>query len=192
MADDVRAAILACRRCGLHRVGHGPVPYRGPVPARLAMVGEAPGPVEDEQGAPFVGPSGKKMDRLFDKVGIDPASVFVCNTVSCYPKRTPSPKERKACRPNLLAQLAIARPEFILLLGAVALSAFQGAAATVGWWCDLVFPWEHPDTGHRSLVWPTYHPAARAGWMRERLEASLVALGGRIGTGQGNPLTPGT
>lgn len=182
MADDVRAEILACRACGLHRVGHGPVPYRGSAPARLAMVGEAPGKIEDEQGVPFVGPSGEKMDCLFVNVGIDPTAFFVCNTVSCYPKGRPSPEERRACRPNLLAQLAIARPDSILLLGGVPLSAFRGPAATVSEWCDRVFSWKHPDTGHQSLVWPTYHPAARRRKERERLEASVEALAERMGT----------
>jgi uracil-DNA glycosylase family 4 len=184
MADDVRAAILACRRCELFQVGQGPVPFRGPVTARLALVGEAPGSVEDEMGAPFVGPSGEKVDGLFVKAGIDPASVFVCNTVSCYPMRGPKPQEHQACHPNLLAQLAIVRPEYVLLLGGVALKAFKGPAATLGQWCDRLFPWGHPDTGHPCVVWPTYHPAARRGWMRERMEASILALGDRIGPGR--------
>ena len=185
---EVRRQVLSCRRCGLHRVGHGPVPFRGPVPARLAMVGEAPGPVEDEQGAPFVGPSGKLMDELFIASGIDPAGVFVCNTVSCYPKRTPDGDEREACRPNLLAQLAIASPRFILLLGGVALTAFKGMNESMGFWCDRVFPWEHPETGRRSFVWPTYHPAAalRSGRYRTRLQASVSALGARLGSEQGD------
>jgi uracil-DNA glycosylase family 4 len=179
---EVRAAILECRRCGLHQVGHGPVPFRGRLVVQLAVVGEAPGPVEDEVGAPFVGPSGRTVDETFVRAGIDPRSVFVCNAVSCYPKRTPDPAEQKACTPNLMAQLALTRPEFILLLGGVALKAFKGQAATVGHWCDRAFPWEHPATRHRSLVWPTYHPKARSAWMRERMAASILALGDRMVT----------
>jgi uracil-DNA glycosylase len=76
--------------------------------------------------------------------------------------------------------LALTQREYILLLGGVSLKDFKGPAATVGAWCDQIFPWEHPDTGHRSLVWPTYHPAARRGWMRKRMEDSILALGDRM------------
>lgn len=36
------------------------------------IIGEAPGQEEDSQGLPFVGRSGKLLDRILTAVGIDP------------------------------------------------------------------------------------------------------------------------
>lgn len=52
-----------CRGCPLEHCGTGYVPGTGPRDARLIVVGEAPGNEEVSVGEPFVGPSGKLVDR---------------------------------------------------------------------------------------------------------------------------------
>lgn len=156
--EQVRSRILRCTRCPLHRVAAAPVPWSGPVNARVAVLGEAPGQKEDETGAPFVGPSGQLLRKALRRAGFDPAALVFFNTVSCYPARTPTVEEVAACRGNFLAQLTLVRPDFVLVLGAVALQALRSGARISDahgqpWSRELL-------DGGRRWYFPTYHPAA--------------------------------
>lgn len=120
--------LLTCTRCELHHHCSAPVPFSGPTPARIAMVGEAPGRNEDEAGAPFVGRAGQLIRQLLGAVGFDPEEIFIANTASCWPGeeiKTPGAEHVAACRINKLAQLDLADPQYVLLLGGVALAGFR-------------------------------------------------------------------
>ena len=69
MRIPLKEQIRTCTKCPLHKVGHGPVPYRGR-PSPIMIIGEAPGRTEDVEGKPFVGPAGKLLWRELIKVGI--------------------------------------------------------------------------------------------------------------------------
>jgi uracil-DNA glycosylase family 4 len=125
---DVREQVLTCHGCELHELGQAPVPFSGPTPSYLAMVGEAPGKIEDKVGEPFVGPAGQLLRECLRAAGIQPETVFFCNSCSCWPNRedrTPRSTEVNACSPNLAAQLDLADPVWVCLLGGVALSTLR-------------------------------------------------------------------
>lgn len=122
---QVREQIKVCRACDLFKVGHGPVPFSGPAPNYLAIVGEAPGQMEDEQGEPFVGPAGQLMRDCLRGVDLDPDLISWLNTASCFPKRTPNAAEINACSTNLLTQLEFINPVWVVLVGNVALQAWR-------------------------------------------------------------------
>ena len=115
------ACPLAARRT--HTVfgagGHG---------AHWMIVGEAPGEQEDLSGEPFVGASGRLLDRMLAALGLarDAAEpgrqVYIANTVKCRPprNRNPEPAELAACEAYLARQIALVRPRVILALGRVA------------------------------------------------------------------------
>ena len=78
--------------------------------ADLMFVGEGPGEQEDLQGEPFVGRSGKLLDRLvLEEMGLTRADFYIANMVKCRPpgNRDPQPEEIEACRP---VARAAARP----------------------------------------------------------------------------------
>jgi uracil-DNA glycosylase family 4 len=152
LADEIRA----CTRCPeLAATRTQVVVGSGPPDARLVIVGEAPGAVEDETGTPFVGRSGQLLDRLLDEVGLPRSSVAVINTVKCRPpgNRLPSRSETASCRPWTTRQLAETSPELVVTLGLSAASWFLGRT-TLG----AVRGRVHEVDGRRVL--PTYHPAA--------------------------------
>lgn len=151
-AFRVRHKILNCNRCDLRKTCTAPVPYRGPVPCRIAVVGEAPGREEDLAGEPFVGASGLWLRRNLEP--IVGSELFICNTVSCRPpsNRTPYIQERAACFEHLLAQLNLAQPEVVLTLGAPALNTFRPAA-------KISQSRGVPFYAFGFKVLPTYHPA---------------------------------
>lgn len=124
----------------------------------MAVLGEAPGAQEDRAGEPFVGPSGQLLRKYLRRVGLATDELVFMNTVCCYPTRTPRPEEVAACRGNFWAQTTLVRPDFVLVLGSVALQALRPGARITESHGE---PWNRELLGGgRRTYFPTYHPAA--------------------------------
>jgi uracil-DNA glycosylase family 4 len=148
-----------CESCPLREDGSF-VPTQSPSRShngakRLAIVGEAPGLQEAYAGKPFIGPSGKLLQRVLDHHGLDRQAAIVTNACLCRPldNATPPAAAVEACRGRLLDDLREA--DQVLALGNVAarsiLRATQGITALrVGPARD----WE----GKKVVA--TFHPAA--------------------------------
>jgi DNA polymerase len=101
------------------------------------LVGEQPGDHEDLEGEPFVGPAGRLLDEALTEAGIDREAVFVTNVVKHF-KWRPAPGSKRrlherpnrsevgACLPWVEAELALVKPEVLVLLGATAAQALLG------------------------------------------------------------------
>lgn len=144
--------ILDCTGCELHAQCQGPVPFKGPEGARIAVIGEAPGEQEDLQGKPFVGPAGQLLDQLLTDAGITEPVAFV-NTVSCFPHATPTWDHIGACDDNKQTQLELIDPDYVLLVGRVALKATRPDL-------DIKRGRGRPFTHQGRIHYATYHPAA--------------------------------
>ena len=99
---------------------------KGNLNADILFVGEAPGRKEDLEGIPFVGASGKNLDKLLDKVGLSLEDVYVANILKCRPpeNRNPRPEEISAHTPWLLKQIKDIRPKIVCSLGNYATKFF--------------------------------------------------------------------
>src|SRR5580658_11093741 len=96
----IREDIGDCTRCKLHKGRTKIVFGIGNPNADLMFVGEGPGRDEDLSGEPFVGRSGKLLDKLMlQEIGIDRTSCYIANVVKCRPpnNRDPLPDEIEAC-----------------------------------------------------------------------------------------------
>jgi len=159
--DRVAVTIGGCTACRLAATRTLPVPGGGAIGTGLVFVGEAPGRHEDEQGRPFLGASGKFLDRVFAEAGMSFREMgYVLPVVKCRPpkNRDPRPDEVAACRPFLDAQLAALRPRIVVTLGRFGLHAmWPGAELSPvhGEW----FEREDPIFGRYWLL-PLCHPAA--------------------------------
>jgi len=124
--------------------------------ARLMLVGEGPGQVEDETGRPFVGPAGQLLDRMLAAIDLTREEVYIANVVKCRPpnNRVPTPEEAAACWPHLRRQMELIRPELVVCLGATAARQLVDARGSIS---SLRGRWFVRD-GVRYLV--TFHPAA--------------------------------
>lgn len=118
-------------------VGTQTVFGEGPETARVMIVGEQPGDQEDRAGHPFVGPSGKLLDRALDDAGIERGEVYVTNAVKHFKwergakgqrriHKKPNDTEIRACHPWLEEELRLVKPEVIVCLGATAAQALMG------------------------------------------------------------------
>jgi DNA polymerase len=179
-------ALHACRGCDIVENGSRPVFGAGPHDARIVMVGEQPGDIEERRGQPFVGPAGKVLDRALAEAGIDRSVVWVTNSVLHFKFRQDAPGKRRihqtpdayevaACKPWLEAQLNRLRPELVILLGATAAKALLGPGFRVtrqrGQLVD-----GPPGSGARLIA--TIHPSAvlrGADEERDAMFAGLVA-----------------
>jgi DNA polymerase len=142
--------------------------------ADLMFVGEAPGRDEDLQGEPFVGRSGKLLDRLLEEeLGRRRSSCYIANVVKCRPpdNRDPLPAEVAACRHYLEEQIALISPAVIVTLGNFAARTLLDTSEGVTRLRGRIYP-----LGDRVVV-PTFHPAAalRAGGVvLAQMRADLV------------------
>lgn len=170
-------AAADCRGCDLYERATQTVFGAGPARAEVVLVGEQPGDVEDREGAPFVGPAGRVLDRALDDSGIVRDRVYLTNAVKHFRwkpasrgKRriheTPAARHVAACRPWLSAELAAIRPRGVVALGAIAAQAlFGGGFRLTAHRGDLLDwpPPRGPYAGNESPVgWAaaTVHPSA--------------------------------
>ncbi len=156
LAELAREA-SGCTRCPLSAHRTQVVFGVGDPHADLMFVGEAPGRDEDLQGEPFVGRSGKLLDRLvLEELGIDRSRCYIANVVKCRPpdNRDPKPEEIASCRPYLEAQLRSIAPKVVVTLGNFATKLLLDTDLGITKVRGRSYP-----LGDRQLV-PTYHPAA--------------------------------
>ena len=127
--------------------------------ARIMFVGEAPGRDEDIEGLPFVGRSGKLLDRMIASIGLDRSKVYIANVIPWRPpgNRTPTPQETQICLPFIQRQIELVNPDILVTLGnpstQTLLSTREGIMKTRGRWLSY-------DTGTRAIrAMATFHPA---------------------------------
>ena len=110
------------------RLSRNFVPGEGPLDASVMLIGQAPGRKEDITGRPFIGASGKLLDRLIELAGLERKEVYIASTVQFFPpdNRMPTDREIGLCKGFLLGQISIIRPKAIVLMGSVACRAILG------------------------------------------------------------------
>jgi uracil-DNA glycosylase family 4 len=157
--DELRAILDRFEGCALRATATQLVFADGNPNARLMFVGEAPGRDEDVEGLPFVGRSGKLLDRMLAAIGLDRKSVYIANIVPWRPpgNRTPTPQETAICLPFTQRQIELVDPDVLVCLGnpstQTLLATKEGITRTRG-------RWFHYQTGTRDIrAMPTFHPA---------------------------------
>jgi DNA polymerase len=157
--EDLRAILDRFEGCALRATATQLVFADGDPNARLMFVGEAPGRDEDIEGLPFVGRSGKLLDRMLAAIGLDRKSVYIANIVPWRPpgNRTPTPQETAICLPFTQRQIELVDPDVLVCLGnpstQTLLATKEGITRTRGRWFRY-------QTGTREIrAMPTFHPA---------------------------------
>ncbi len=175
--DQLRAAAKTCKGCHLWEGATQTVFSRGGSAARVVMVGEQPGDVEDQRGEPFVGPAGVLLRRAVGDADLDPDDLYITNAVKHFKFRrmgkrrihqTPDRIEITACRPWLLAEFAQLAPRVVVVLGATAAQALLGPSFRVTKQRGQLLPWpesawhaeDFAQPGGTAKVLATLHPSA--------------------------------
>ena len=157
--EVLRALLEKFDGCALKHTATRLVFADGNPQARVMFVGEAPGRDEDIEGLPFVGRSGKLLDRMIAAIGLDRSKAYIANVIPWRPpgNRTPTPQETQICLPFIQRQIELVNPDVLVTLGnpstQTLLSTREGIMRTRGKWFDY-------DTGTRTIrAIATFHPA---------------------------------
>jgi DNA polymerase len=138
---NVAAAAKACRACPLWAAATQTVFGEGPETAKVMLVGEQPGDVEDIKGRPFVGPAGHLLDRALADAGLDRSEAYVTNAVKHFkfvPRgkrrihQKPNSTEIRACNQWLEQELELVDPTLVVAMGATAAQGMFGKATPIG------------------------------------------------------------
>jgi DNA polymerase len=153
----LETAAATCTACAL-AAGRTQVVFgSGDPDADVMIIGEAPGQREDEQGLPFVGPSGQLLERLLGEIGLARTDVYIGNVVKCRPPKNRDPRQEEidACKGYLRQQLQLVDPKAVLTLGNFSSKLLLRTSVGITRLRGTAYPW----WGGRFLV-ATYHPAA--------------------------------
>jgi uracil-DNA glycosylase len=157
--EALRELMQAFDGCALKATATRLVFADGNPKARVMFVGEAPGRDEDLEGLPFVGRSGKLLDRMLGAIGLDRTNAYIANVIPWRPpgNRTPTPQETQICLPFIQRQIELVNPDVLVTLGNPSTQALlatrEGIMRSRGRWFDY-------DTGSRVIrALPTFHPA---------------------------------
>lgn len=168
---ELRTILDRFQGCALRKTAKQLVFADGNPQGRVMFVGEAPGRDEDIEGLPFVGRSGKLLDRMLAAIALDRTQVYIANIVPWRPpgNRTPTPQEAATCLPFLLRQIELADPDILVCLGGPSaqtlLGIKDGIRKSRGRWFKF-------HTGAREIsALPTFHPAYL---LRQPLEKRLA------------------
>jgi uracil-DNA glycosylase family 4 len=157
--DDLRKLLEGFEGCALRNTATQLVFADGNPQGRLMFVGEAPGHEEDISGRPFVGRSGKLLDRMIEAIGLDRTKVYIANVVPWRPpgNRTPTPQETAICLPFIRRQIELANPDILVCLGGPSMQTLLGTKDGITRMRGRWFPF---DTGTREIrAMATFHPA---------------------------------
>jgi len=181
--EALRGLMEAFEGCALKSTATQLVFADGNPQARIMFVGEAPGRDEDIEGLPFVGRSGKLLDKMMAAIGLDRTQVYIANVIAWRPpgNRTPTPQETQICLPFIQRHIELVNPDILVTLGnpstQTLLQTKDGIMKSRGRWVDY-------DTGTRKIrAIASFHPAyllrspgyKRMAWVDLRAIATAMA-----------------
>ena len=131
----------------------------------IMIIGEAPGKDEDKGGEPFIGDSGKWVNKFLKYLDVERSECYITNIVKClplFPTQIRKPKVRKPtfqeimeCKTWLNKEIKKLKPKIIITFGGTALECLtelkyimrhHGRAVKIKQYDCYVFPMLHPAT----------------------------------------------
>jgi uracil-DNA glycosylase len=172
-------ACRACLEAGYHIVP-GAV-FSGPMPARLMLIGQAPGITEAQVKRPFNASSGTRLFQWLARAGLDEDDFrrryYMTAVTKCYPgkhpkgkgDRKPTDAEQRLCRPFLDCEVDLVRPRVILAVGGLAVETVLGRKVSLDEAVGRAFEVE----GRQVLPLP--HPSGASLWLNKPENQACLA-----------------
>lgn len=161
-----------------------------PKDARVLLVAQAPGLTEVSTRLPFTGAAGKRLESWFTQAGISRGEIYLSAVARCFPgkkargggDRVPSRAMIANCRPHLMREFELLRPEVVVPVGGLAVRELLG----IGRLTEVVGETVRRD----GVVYvPLPHPSGASTWLnvpdnRGRLFRALAVLGRLVAAGR--------
>ena len=159
--EELRRALEGFDGCGLKKTATNLVLGDGNPQARVILIGEAPGAEEDRQGLPFVGASGRLLDRMLGSIGLDRTQVYISNTVFWRPpgNRNPTTMEMAICMPFVERLIELVDPEILVALGGAAAKVLLAQTVGIGKLRGRWFAYSTPRLPRPVEATAVFHPA---------------------------------
>ncbi len=181
---QLRQALTEFDGCALKLTATNLVFGDGEPSGGLMLVGEAPGAEEDRQGVPFVGASGRLLDRMLASIGRDRTSAYITNIVFWRPpgNRNPTTAEIAACLPFVERHIELVDPRVLVALGGPAAKTLLGQAKGI---TKLRGTWHSYATPNLARPVPTmalFHPAylLRSPAQKQKAWRDLLAIKAKL------------
>ncbi len=198
LLDALHTELRACRLCAeAGRFIVSPPIFSGPAGARLMIVGQAPGRMEQERThRPFSGPAGGRLFRWLAEAGWAEedfrAANYMTAITKCYPgphpsgrgDRVPGQEEQALCRPWLEQELALVQPQVVIPVGGLSIQRFLGKGARLIEVVGRAFvrpaddqrltPWAQQHLPPRCQVIPLPHPSGASQWFNVPANQALL------------------
>ena len=157
--DELKQKMSEFKGCELYKSATNMVFSDGNPESKIMLIGEAPGHDEDLQAKPFVGRSGKLLDKMLEAINLSRDKVYIANIVPWRPpsNRKPTEDEIEICLPFIKKHIELIKPKALMLLGSTATYALfknkEGISKIRGKWKDLEI--------NKLIIptMPTFHPA---------------------------------
>ncbi len=157
--EELKSFMSNFKGCELYKSSTNMVFSDGNPKSKIMLIGEAPGRDEDIQGKPFVGRSGKLLDKMLEAIELNREKVYIANIIPWRPpnNRRPTEEEIEICLPFIKKHIELINPKVLMLLGSTAAFALlknsEGITKIRGKWVDLNL--------NNILIptLPTFHPA---------------------------------
>jgi uracil-DNA glycosylase family 4 len=189
--SDLQRQQRACTRCA----AAGYIPRAHPVfsghaAQRMMLVGQAPGPVEQDQSRPFAGRSGRQLMRWLVRAGLRDEGdvrdrIYMTAMTTCFPgrrpdgagDRRPSAAEVALCSSWLDAVIELLAPRLIIPIGSLALERFLPGRRL-----DSVIGEAYTSDGSALLgdprsvpvLLPLPHPSGQSRWLNDPVRVALL------------------
>ncbi len=157
--EQLKSYMSDFKGCELYKSSANMVFSDGNPKSEIMLIGEAPGHDEDIQGKPFVGRSGKLLDKMLEAIELNRETVYIANIIPWRPpsNRRPTDEEIEICLPFIKKHVELIKPKALMLLGSTATFALlkntEGITKIRGKWVDL-------NLNSISVpTLPTFHPA---------------------------------
>ena len=157
--EQLKSYMSDFKGCELYKSSTNMVFSDGNPKSEIMLIGEAPGHDEDIQGKPFVGRSGKLLDKMLEAIELNREKVYIANIIPWRPpsNRRPTDEEIEICLPFIKKHIELIKPKALMLLGSTATFALlkntEGITKIRGKWVDL-------NLNSISVpTLPTFHPA---------------------------------
>ena len=120
--DDLKDYMSKFKGCELYKSATNMVFSDGNKSSEIMLIGEAPGHDEEIQGKPFVGRSGKLLNKMLEAIGLSRDTVYIANIVPWRPpnNRRPTEEEINICLPFIRKHIELIAPNVLMFRGSTA------------------------------------------------------------------------
>ena len=127
--DELKQIMQQFEGCALKKTAKNMVFADGNPKADVMLIGEAPGADEDQMGLPFVGRSGKLLDKMMAAIGLNRTNFYISNIIPWRPpgNRPPTSAETAVCLPFIDRHIALVNPKIIVMVGGTAAKSLLGS-----------------------------------------------------------------